>query len=535
MLTNFVIIPILIAVFLYLFPLNKSARFLAVLVQMSLAGFSFWLFDQTKKGEIFTSIGDYYSVLGIYMRADLLSAMFVFLTALFFLVAIVYSFNENHSRLFWFLIFIWQGALIGIFLTADLFNVFVLTEVATVIVAVLIMYNRFKRSMYDGMIYLAVNVIAIQLYLFGLGYVYKLTGTLDMYLVAERLANYPEKHLMLPYAATMTFIALKCALIPLFGWLPKAHGSSAAPPAVSAILSGLHIKSSIYLFIRFQEVFETAASSQFFLVLGIATGIVGFVMAMAQTDIKLILAYHTVSQVGLIFTGLSISDKFAYDGSYAYSFLGGMYHMINHALFKGGLFLSAGVICKIYGTRDVYGIRGLLKQNPLVGWATLMSILGIIGAPFFNGSVSKYFMVSEADSFLNAILILMSLGTIVSFIKYSSMLFGKAVINEEAAKVSRLQELAIAVMGTLCFVTGVFGTETIEFLFNISVSVNTGGYIEKIFIFFLSLGAGFVIYSYYVRNSALLKRIKHFELGFRAMVFGIGLFFSAVLLFVGLL
>ena len=536
MLASFVVVPILIAVFLYLFPINKAARFVAVLAQIALTVFAFWLFMETRDGEIFAGIGNYPSVLGINLRADFLASMFVFLTTFIFFIATIYSFNANYDRLFWFLMFIWQGALIGIFFAADLFNIFVLMEVATVIVAVLIMYDRAKRSMYDGMIYFAINIIVMQFYLFGLGYIYRLTGTVDMYLMAERINVYHYNYLILPYATMMTFIALKCALVPLFGWLPKAHGSPAAPPAVSAILSGLHIKSAIYLFIRLQDLFELVASTQFFLIVGIITGIVGFILAMSQSDIKLILAYHTVSQVGLIFTGLSIGGS-TYIGGYNYSFVGGLYHIINHALFKGGLFLSAGIIASIYGTRNVYKIRGLLKEYPALGIATLMGILGITGAPFFNGSISKYFMVSDANSLLNGILIFMSLGTIISFVKYSTILFGKAElpIDAEKPKISKLQQASVLIMGGLCFITGIFGVQSIEFLFDIVVKVDILGYLEKVGIFFISLAAGILIFKYYVSKSTLLKKIKGFDMGFRGMVLAIGIFFTTILVVVGII
>jgi len=534
LLTYFVVVPILVAVLLYLFHLNRSARVVAVLVQASLTAAAYWLFTMTRQGEVFLSVGNFHSILGIYLRADLLSAVFILLTTLTFLIAAIYSFNSDHGRLFWFLMFIWQGALIGIFLTLDLFNIFVLVEVATIVVVVLIMYNRENRNMYDGMIYFLINVVVIQLYMFGMGYIYRLAGTMDMQRAGEVIAASDPSYSMLPYAALMTFIALKCALVPLFGWLPKAHGSPAAPAAVSAILSGVHIKSGVYMFIRFQEMFEPVASSNFFLALGVITAIVGVVLAIAQTDIKLILAYSTVSQVGLIFAGLSISQEYTY-GGYSYSFLGGMYHAVNHAVFKGALFLSAGTISKLYGTRDVFKIRGVLKEYPVVGAATLMAILGIMGAPFFNGSISKYFMVSGASSFINGVMIFMSLGTIIAFIKYSTILFGKADIQGKRYEVDSLQEVAILFMGVLCFITGIFGVWTIEFLFDTRVTIDFWGYVEKAAIFFASVGVGYLIYKYYVNTSEFLKRIKHFDLGLRGMVVSIGLVFAAVLIAVGVL
>ena len=536
MLAYFVITPVLVAVLMYLFPKMRAMKLLAVGTQVVLAGFAYWLFALTKGGEIFVNIGGFYSIMGIHLRADLLSSMFVLLTTFFFLIAIIYSVDEGHSGLFWFLMFIWQASLIGIFLVADLFNIFIMMEVGAIIVTVLIMYDRSKRSMYDGFIYFALNVVVMQFYLFGLGYVYRLTGTMDMYVMAERMTVYHYPYLMLPYATIMTFVGLKAALVPMFGWLPKAHGSPAAPPAVSAVLSGLHIKAAIYLFIRFQDLFQLVGSTQFFLVIGIVTGIVGFILAMAQTDMKLILAYHTVSQVGLIFTGLSISAAYTPDGYYTYSFVGGMYHIINHALFKGGLFLSAGIIYKLYGTRNVYKVRGLLRTYPIIGVSTLMAILGITGAPFFNGSISKYFMVSDADPFLNAVLIFMSLGTIISFVKYSTMLFGQppADFQDNKPAPSNLQVAMVSIMGILCFITGVFGVQTIYFLFAATVTIDVAGYIEKVGIFFASLAGGYLAYKHYVKKSTLLKKLRNFDMGFRTMIFGIGIFFGAVLILVGI-
>ncbi|MCL2380232.1 MAG: hypothetical protein FWC64_01405 [Treponema sp.] len=525
MLTYIVIAPIVIAVLLYLLPFERTARAIAIAAQAALTAYAYWIFSLSKEGDIITIVGGHYSVLGIALVADSMSAFFVLLTGFFFLVAVIYSYAENHSRLFWFLMFIWQGSLLGIFLSGDMFNIFVLVEVATVIVAVLIMYNQQNRSLYDGMIYFTVNIVVMQFYLLGIGYLYRLVGTMDINRAAELVGGYDRHYLILPYALIMTFVALKCALLPLYSWLPKAHGSPAAPPAVSAILSGLHIKCAVYLFLRFQTIFHPIDASQFFLAVGIITGIVGFIFAMSQTDIKLILAYHTISQVGLIFTGLNIPD--------VYAELGGLYHTINHALFKGGLFLSAGVIVKAYHTRDVYKIRGLMRTYPVIGAATLMAIFGITGAPFFNGSISKYFMATGAESLLNGVLIFMSLGTIISFVKYSTMLFGKRESGEEVVKISALKQISILIMGVLCFVTGIFGVQSIEFLFGVTVSIDIMGYLEKIIIFFVSLGAGYLIYKYYVKKSALLKRLKHFELGFRGICAAMGVFFAVILIFVG--
>jgi len=529
MLSWFVIVPVLTAVFIYIFPFEKAGKIIAIIVQIVLTICAFYVFILCKEADIVTRIGNYRGVLGILLKADMLSSIFVLFTTFIFLCAFLYTINENYSRLFGLLLFIWEGLLIGIFLTCDLFNIFVLAEVATVVVSILIMFIRDKRSMYDGMVYLMINTVAVQFYLFGIGYIYKLTGVLDMDAAAQAISELDKKSLILPYALIITSVSLKCALMPLFSWLPKAHGSAGAPAAVSAILSGLHIKSGIYLFIRVQAVFQEIAVHDFFLVIGIITGIAGFLFALSQSDIKLILAYHTISQIGMIMIGLNVHD--------VYTYTGGIYHIINHAFFKSALFLSAGIIAKIYGTRDIYKIRGVLRRLPLAGAATIMAVFGITGMPFFNGSISKYFIMSGTNWIITGSMMFINLGTIVSFIKFSSMLFGRyepphgqeSQCNE---KPDVLQQSSILILGGLCLAGGIFGEQLIEFLFNISISVDAAGYFQKVIFFVISVIAGFFLYKYYINNSKLFKRIRGIELSFRATCVSMGLFFALMLIVV---
>ena len=526
MLTYFVIIPVLLGIFLYLFSTANVSRAIAIFAQIALVGFSFYLFLQTQTEDVITLVGGYHGAMGVVLRADTLSSVFILLTVVMFLIAVIYSFTQENGKFFWLLMFLWQSALIGIFLTRDLFNVFVLIEVVTLVVAILIMFNRDNRSMYDGIIYLMVNIVAIKFYLLGVGYVYMLTGVLDMDIAARVLAeNHPPRAQILPYALIMTTIALKCALLPLFSWLPKAHGTPGAPPAVSALLSGVHIKSGVYLFIRFQSMFEAVTATEFFLVLGIITGIAGFILAMSQSDIKLILAYHTVSQVGLIMTGLNMPSLISQTGA--------LYHVFNHAFFKGGLFLSAGLIIKAYGTRDVYKIRGIMRRYPLLGISTIMAILGITGAPLFNGMISKYFISYGADWFLNSILIFMSLGTIVSFVKYSTMLFDKSMFvfsrNTDTSNQSDFhqppidlhKQLAVFTLGVMCFIGGIFGGQFIYFLFGVQTQVDFYGYLQKAGIFAASLVAGYFIYKHFVSTSTFIKKVKAVDLDFRSICISI--------------
>jgi multicomponent Na+:H+ antiporter subunit D len=519
--------PITAAIILYLLPFNKAAKYITAITQGASLALAFYIFAVCRENALAENPGGFASGLGIKLEADNLSSIFLMLSAVIFLVASLYNWNDKPRRLFWFLMLLWQGTLNGVFLTTDLFNLFVLVEVATVIVSMLIMFHRRSRSVRDGMLYLMVNTVAIQFYLLGIGYIYKLTGTLDMRAATAFMVRFVDRSdLLLPYALIMTFVCLKCALVPLFSWLPKAHGTPGAPSSVSAILSGLHIKCGIYMFIRFKDFFPMIDLSAFFIVAGIVTGIAGFILALSQTDIKLILAYSTVSQIGMIMIGLNLDDVYAYSG--------GVYHIVNHAFFKAALFMCAGIISQAYGTRNIRRIKGLMKRMPVVGATMLMAIAGITGAPFFSGSVSKYFILSGVDTFMNTVIIFMNLGTLCIFIKYSTMLFGgKTELPETTQRISppmKNQSAAVLLLGVLCFAGGIFGERLIQYMLNADLTVTAAGYLQKTAIYFVSLGAAVLIYRLYVRRSAFLGYVRTLEIGFRGICILIGVTFALILI-----
>jgi len=543
MLPYLVIVPILIAMLLYLFPVAKAAKFIAITAQGGIMVLAAKIFFSSRQGEIIVNIGDFESFMGITLRVDMLSSVFIVLTTFVFFIAIIHCFFSNPGRLFWFLLFVWEALLIGVFLTRDLFNIFVLVEVATVVVSILIMYKRNNRSMYDGMFYLMVSIVVMQFYLLGVGYVYRLAGVLDMEAATAVLSELDSSQLILPYALIITAISLKCALLPLFAWLPKAHATPSAPTAVSALLSGLHIKSGVYMLIRVQELFSSLDSSGFFLVLGLVTGVVGFTLAIAQKDIKLILAYSTVSQVGMIVAGLSIQSSFAYIGS--------LYHIVNHALFKSALFLCSGIIVKTYGTYNINKIRGLFKRLPVVAVASILAILGITGAPLFNGSISKYFIMYDTNWIVTAMLMFINLGTITVFIRFSTIFFGTPeptsdngadtadktkhgdqIMGDDKVRIN--EQATVLLLGVICFAGGLFGAQFIQFLFDVEVYVDAAGHLEKAALYLASALIGFLIYRFYVQKSSSLKRIRNFDLGFRAMCIATGGFFAAVMLYLNL-
>ncbi|MCL2215641.1 MAG: proton-conducting membrane transporter [Defluviitaleaceae bacterium] len=530
MLTFFVIVPVLIAVFLYVFFTLKIARVIAIAVQAAFMVPAAWLLFATQESEIAVTVGDYEGFLGIILRADLLAAVFVCLTVFIFLVVGIYTVQtpyDRTKRLYLFLIFLLEGALIGLFLTRDFFNIFVLVEVSTVVVTILLMYDRERRNLFAGMTFLMVNIIVMQLYLFGLGYIYMLTGVMDMEAASAVLYTMDDRSLALPYALIMTSIASKCSLLPMLTWLPKVNSLTGSRFTIAAIMSGLHIKAGVYLFIRFQDVFG-GMGTDFFLVIGIITAVAGVIMALSQTDVRLLLAYSTIAQVGLIITGLSLGD--------GYSRVGSLFHIVNHSLFKVALFLCASQITYLYHTKDIRKIRGALRQTPLIAAANIMAILGIIGAPLFNGSISKYFLMSGATGATEWIIILINLGTILAFVKYAAIFFGKPLgkVRTEGGDEPDFNRRAVVLgLGIICLALGIGGAQAMDFLFDAPVSLSFWSYLEKVGIFAASVAIGILIYRYAISKREFLPKLNGLSLSFQQICVSIGAFFAVLVIYIG--
>lgn len=514
-----VLLPVGFGILIYALPerFKRALIFIAAGLQLVACAL---LFRQVCIAPVSLPLGGWNPPVGILLYADRFAAAMVLLTACLFLLLISFEgnrlvFDKNFCMLF----LILEGLLSGIFLLDDLFSIFILVEVSTLVAALLIMFNRDSRSMYDGLFYMIINIFAATFFLLGLAMLYKQTGTFSLQVLGRILPCVENmKPLYLPYALILTAVCLKAALMPLFSWLPKAHGTPSAPSVVSAVLSGLYVKNGIYLFIRCQSAFQAIDTSTFFLIAGAITAIAGAVFAIAQSDIKLILSYHTVSQIGLIMVALNMGSETAA--------VGGMYHIVNHALFKTVLFLGAGVVIDEYKTRNLYEIHGVFRRMPWIAVSMIAAILGITGAPLFNGSISKYLIQHDvSDALGSAVLLLINVGTIVSFIKFSGIFFGNTGTK---AKIFAGRTVACLVLGAMCLLFGVFGGSVVELLFGYDITIDPTGYLKKSAAFWLSAGASWLIYRFAVRDRVFWKRVRRVDFGFNTSALSVVLFFAVL-------
>lgn len=275
----------------------------------------------------------------------------------------------------------------GLVLATDLFSVYLFLEVAAVASYALVAFGLGHDELEAAFKYLMLSVVASAAILGAVAVIFGMTGSLDFAAVAAAL---PELNagavVAIASALFLMGFGLKAALIPFHAWLPDAHPSAPAP--ISAVLSGLLIKvSGVYALTRiFLNVFGlTPALSAVLMVLGTVSIVVAAFLALGQKDIKRMLAYSSISQVGYVVLGIGLGTPLG--------IAGGLFHLFNHALAKGLLFLTSGSVQQATGTRNLDEMGGLGKRMPVTSVTNLIGALSIAGVPPLNGFWSKLIII----------------------------------------------------------------------------------------------------------------------------------------------
>jgi len=475
-----IVLPILSGLIAYILP-NVRGKISTIGIQLVSLGAAVYNFKRVSDEGVYSFVvGNYHRQAGITLTSDLLSSAMILLTVFIFLMCMIYA--KNNTKLeshFYFLFLVLQSCMIALFITRDLFNIFVIIEVCTIIIAMLIMYKN-EKSLYNSLIYLMNNSVAMIFFVFGIAILYKNLHSLNLDVLAVRIGETQlNGSYIAAYAMLLTGISFKCALMPMFSWLPRAHAAKGVPTVVSAVLSGLYIKTGVFVFIRLREVFLPLIDIDgYLLIITMITSILGVVMAMKQNNIKLIMAYSTISQVGLIMSGILLGNRVSYSGA--------VYHLINHVIFKSTLFLCAGIYIKHYGHKDIRRMRGAFKSLPLVSTSCLFAVLGVTGAPFFNGSISKYFIQYGAKgSPVEYLIVLINIGTIIYFLKFLRILPGPSSLSSEVS--CRFKTLTVSILGIICLLGGLLAQGLMKTLLAFEDLIDPQTYLHKGIIYLVTL------------------------------------------------
>ncbi len=355
--------------------------------------------------EISYPIGDWPPPWGIELKIDILSAIVLTVVSGIGVVVTFFSrqsvakeIDSDRHHFFYTLWLLAITGLLGITATGDAFNLYVLLEISSLTIYALVAMGKGtdRRALPAAIHYLLLGSIGASFLLIGIGYLYMVTGTLNMADMHDRLAELRtvdgglNRTVLAAFAFIMVGLGLKMALFPLHTWLPNAY--TYAPSAVSALLAATATKVGIYMAFRFaftvfgpDSGFLSGPNSVVLVTCACSAILFGSLTAVRQSSLARLLAYSSVAQIGYIVLGLAVGERNAVTGS--------ILHIINHALMKGGLFLVVGVITWRLGTSDIKRLEGLGRRMPWTMAAFVVGGLGLIGVPGTAGFVSKVYLL----------------------------------------------------------------------------------------------------------------------------------------------
>ncbi len=371
---------------------------LAVGLACSLNSVLIWRQVQVS-GEIVYSLGGWAAPAGIEYRVDSANALILLIVSFIYLISIIYArtsiraevHEKNQSWLYaaWILCF---TGLSGITLSGDVFNVFVFLEVSSLSTYILISFGQDRRCLTAALRYLVMGTIAATFYLIGVGFLYSLTGTLNMNDLSTLLPDLASQNTVaVAFGFIIVGLAIKMALFPLHAWLPNAY--TYAPNAITAFLAGTATKAAVYVLMRLafaifpdQYFSDFTSTHEIILILGIIGAVAASAVAIFQSDLKRLFAWSSIGQIGYIAVGLGLAST----AGVAASFL----HLFNHALMKTAIFMAIGGLFFVTRSTNVSALENAGRRMPWTMAAILIGGLSLIGVPFTTGFISKWYLVS---------------------------------------------------------------------------------------------------------------------------------------------
>ncbi len=348
------------------------------------------LIPRVMEQPIIIFIGGFPPPFCINLVAGPVGVIFSALVALLGLLVAVYGLDyirEGATEKYHILYLLLLTGATGVVLTGDIFNLFVFFEILCISSYALVAYLGDKSGIEAAVKYLIQGAIGSSLILIGIALLYGLFGTLNMADIARNIESASPMAVFVPMVLLITGFGVEAAIFPLNAWLPDAHSS--APSSISAILSGIAIKVGIYAIARVVfTIFGAANLFLFLTILGLFTLLIGEMCAFSQNNIKRLLAFSSIGQIGLIIFALGFATS--------YGIVGGLFQVISHALSKAVLFLSVGYMIYRAGSMEITMLEGMGKRMPLTSMAFTIGAFSLVGVPPFVGFPSKFLIVRAA-------------------------------------------------------------------------------------------------------------------------------------------
>ncbi len=410
-------------------------------------------------GTLSYAIGAWAAPWGIEYRIDMAGALMILIISAIGAVVMPFAresvrreIRDKHASLFYTCYLLCLTGLLGIVVTGDAFNLFVFLEISSLSSYVLISLGSTRRAVTAAYQYLVMGTIGATFILIGVGLLYMMTGTLNMQDLAQRLPGVADtRTIRVAFAFVTVGVSIKLALFPLHLWLPNAY--TFAPSVVSAFIAATATKVGIYVLLRF---FFTVFGAEFsfgamhvgdiLLPFAVIAILVTSLVAVFQGNIKRMLAYSSVAQIGYIILGISLATTVGVTA--------GMVHLFNHAMIKGALFLALGCVFLRTGSVELRDMHGIARQMPWTMAAFVAGGLSLVGVPLTAGFISKWYLVSAAlDSGYWPLAVLVLVSSLLAVI-YIWRVVEAAYFQVPAAALQSVREAPAAMLIPLWLLIG---------------------------------------------------------------------------------
>lgn len=425
-----IIIPLLLgAISLTVLSNHSAQRWLGAIGTAVLLICSVWLLLHTREvGIQVLEVGSWPAPFGIVLVSDMLGAIMVVLASITGFATALYSLKTVRKRFerfgYYPLLHLLLAGVNGAFLTGDIFNLYVWFEVLLVASFALLILGGERAQMEGAIKYVTLNLLSSALFLTAIGLTYGLVGTLNMADIAVKMASLDDQKMVTVIASLFLIaFAIKAAAFPLFFWLPASYHTPQV--AVSAIFAGLLTKVGVYALYRvFTLIFtaDTGFTHEILLWIAIFTMLTGVLGAAAQFEVRRILSFHIISQIGYMILGLALFTPLA--------LIGGVFYIMHHIIVKANLFLVAGLMYRLGGSFELKKLGGLYRNHPGLAVLFLIPALSLAGVPPLSGFFAKFILIKagvEASAWWAVgIALLVGLLTLFSMIKIWNEAFWKA-------------------------------------------------------------------------------------------------------------
>jgi proton-translocating NADH-quinone oxidoreductase chain N len=452
-----IILPLLTAFFLGISKLYfKKTLFPLVTVSAIIYLYILILVINDSSSPQVYSVGGW-ELLGINLVVDPFSAMFLLIIAILFLPVIIFSLKyiKIHKHKYFILIYLMTAGIAGMILTADLFNLYVFLEVSSLSSIALTALKNTDKGIEGTFKYLIMSTLGSLFILLATILTYYLTGTLNIAEISLALNDIPFKIKSTLMAIFVFGYVIKIGLIPFHAWIPDAYEDSPIP--YNVLSSGLIMKSAVYalikvLYIMFGiDFLEESGMLHIGVLWGVMTFIMAHFLAYQQSNLIRLLAYSSIAQIAYITIGLFVGSESG--------LIGGNFHILNHAIMKGTLFLVVAIFNSSLSAVDIKDIKGLGYKFPLLSFIFVVASLSIVGLPPFNGFISKWLIVEAAlESGFNYAAFFILVGTFLSLTYYLKVIVSLYTKNEEEQLIEEpglSLQVPTIFLGSLCIVFGI--------------------------------------------------------------------------------